>query len=408
MFSSTFTFDGKRYYVRSSVSQREADRKAAEKKLRMEQGRDLITSEMRFSDYAAKWVETYKRPTVSDPVYKANLSRLRLHVNPLIGAMQMKSIRHTHLQKVMNADKGKSKNHYVKLRDMLVQIFQQARRDHIIIEDPSEGLKLPVSQDGSNRSITDAERAAILKVAEYHRMGVFVSFILWCGLRPQEAARIRWEDIDQINRRLHVCRALKSDGSTGRPKSDAGDRWVPIPPYLWDRLEIPDRPTGYICKSARGDCLSKTAIRNGWSDFKRLVDIELGAELMTDVDGSIVYAAPGKPMIIKSVVSEDLTLYCLRHTYCTDLQAADVPIDEARYIMGHSNINLTSRIYTHMRDDTFSKIEKRIQAFSEKRSTTSFSATPGATPFCKIESKEVKKEDSDKKSGGRSRVRKSS
>lgn len=48
-----------------------------------------------------------------------------------------------------------------------------------------------------------------------------------------------------------------------------------------------------------------------------------------------------------SVVSDDLVLYCLRHTYCTDLETAGVPINIAKYLLGHSDIAVTSKIYTH-------------------------------------------------------------
>ena len=43
----------------------------------------------------------------------------------------------------------------------------------------------------------------------------------------------------------------------------------------------------------------------------------------------------------------------MRHTYCTDLQAAGVPINVAKELMGHSDIALTARIYTHKSEEAF-------------------------------------------------------
>lgn len=51
--------------------------------------------------------------------------------------------------------------------------------------------------------------------------------------------------------------------------------------------------------------------------------------------------------IIVSKVSTDLTPYCLRHTFCTDLQKAGVPLNVAKELMGHSDIQTTANIYTH-------------------------------------------------------------
>lgn len=46
-------------------------------------------------------------------------------------------------------------------------------------------------------------------------------------------------------------------------------------------------------------------------------------------------------------VADDLTPYCLRHTFCTDLQRAGVPINVAKELMGHADIQTTANIYTH-------------------------------------------------------------
>lgn len=64
------------------------------------------------------------------------------------------------------------------------------------------------------------------------------------------------------------------------------------------------------------------------------VDLHMGAE---EQDGKIVHHA----------IAPDLTLYCLRHTFCTDLQRAGVAINIAKELMGHSSIAVTADIYTH-------------------------------------------------------------
>ena len=50
-----------------------------------------------------------------------------------------------------------------------------------------------------------------------------------------------------------------------------------------------------------------------------------------------------------SVLADDLVCYCLRHTFCTDLQKKGVPVDIAKYLMGHADIRTTANIYAHSR-----------------------------------------------------------
>ena len=51
--------------------------------------------------------------------------------------------------------------------------------------------------------------------------------------------------------------------------------------------------------------------------------------------------------IVTPKVAEDLTTYCLRHTFATDLQKAGVPINVAKELMGHEDISVTANTYTH-------------------------------------------------------------
>ena len=64
-----------------------------------------------------------------------------------------------------------------------------------------------------------------------------------------------------------------------------------------------------------------------------------------------------------SVVADDLTPYCLRHTYATDLQPADVPINVAKDFPGHQSIAMTSQIYTHLSVDAFAAASLKVINF---------------------------------------------
>ncbi len=379
LYTATFTFDGKRHYVRSSKSQREADKKAAAKLAELEAGRVILSPSTLVSDYAYEWLTTYQEPAVSAAVYRAQKSLVDRLIVPTVGRLRLRDVRPIQLQKIINAQPDKSKNYYVKLRNLIKAIFVQAVRDKLLTDNPAETLELPVAQDGTHRSLTDAERRAVLYAADWCSFGLFVQTCLWCGLRPQEAAALRYEDIDQINRRMHIRRALKADGTVGETKSRAGVRVVPIPSQLWVRLR-PRLREGYIMCDTRGQRMTKTSIRNAWRVFVQMVDIALGAEIGRN---------QRHVTVVDSVIAPDLSLYCMRHTYCTDLQAAGVPINVARDLMGHSDISLTAKIYTHMRDDIMEDAAAKIEAFG---------ATSSATPICRVMTRNGTK---DKTSGTR-------
>ena len=58
----------------------------------------------------------------------------------------------------------------------------------------------------------------------------------------------------------------------------------------------------------------------------------------------------------------DLVPYCLRHTFCTDLQKKGIDVRVAQKLMGHSKIDLTASIYSHLDEDLFTITFDRLNA----------------------------------------------
>lgn len=86
-----------------------------------------------------------------------------------------------------------------------------------------------------------------------------------------------------------------------------------------------------------------------WRSFKQALDLDMGAQM-----------AIGAIDPETSVVADDLTSYCLRHTYATDLQPAGLPLNVAKHLPGHQSIAMTSQIYTHLSVDAFAAASLKV------------------------------------------------
>ncbi len=337
-YRSTFTYNGKRYERKSQKSQREADRKADQLRNQLEHGEVGVSGNMTVATWAKEWLETYKRPSIGDGQYKNYLIHINNIIIPAIGGRKLKDVKDVELQKVLNSRSGKSKSDLSKLRSTLKAMFTRARQSKLIISSPADDLELPAAKDGTHRSITDEERKAILELAEMHHAGLWIKVLLYCGLRPGETRALDWRHIDFTNKLIHVKLANKAATyDIGMPKSAAGVRDVPIPdvllPFLQAAQRGPFEPV-FTQPNHDGKRHTKTSMQCLWYNFKRTLDISMGAQVRRN-------------QITLSVVAPDLVPYCLRHTYCTDLQDKGVPINVAKYLMGHSDISLTAKIYTH-------------------------------------------------------------
>lgn len=368
-YRSTFYYQGKRYEAVSSRSQAEADKKAALKEDKLKRGEIGISGNMTVKRWAEEWLETYKKRNVTDKVYQ-DYERKIAFLTDSIGSSKLDSVTDIQIQKVLNKYAGYSDYYVSSMIQLYKGMFRQARISRLIPFDPTEGLKKPKTTKGSHRSITDHERKHILRVAEYHVAGLWVKTILYCGLRPGETVPLCWKDIDFDKNRIRVA-AAKESGSNNvkQPKTQAGIRSIPIPDVLLKDLKAAmGEPFDPVFPKQKTNTMhTAESMRCLWESFKKELDISMGAkyEKRKAKDGK------QRMTLVLSVVAKDLTPYCLRHTYCTDLEAKGVPINIAKVLMGHSDISVTGNIYTHVTEDTIDMAAELINAKKESNGGTS-------------------------------------
>ncbi|MDD7347331.1 MAG: tyrosine-type recombinase/integrase, partial [Clostridiales bacterium] len=113
-------------------------------------------------------------------------------------------------------------------------------------------------------------------------------------------------------------------------------RTVPIPLKLQGLL--PDECKYTLSHTKNGRMLNAGEFNLMWKHFKREMNILMGAKTYRN-------------KLLQDLVADDLIPYCLRHTFCTDLQKAGIDLRTAQYLMGHADIKMTANIYTHVDDE---------------------------------------------------------
>lgn len=323
----SFTYDGRRYYIRAK-DETDYEVKKALKLKELEENK-IIESNMLVRDWASEWLRTYKSGSCNDKTYKDYERRLNAYILPEIGHIRLKDVKPVHLQRVMQNIRSMSQSRIDKIYQCLNQVFETAEQNDLIAKSPARGLQKPKGYSGSHRAITDAERAAILEVARTHKHGLWVKLMLFCGLRTGETARVKVCHFDFEKKLLYV------DGT----KTENARRMVPVPDeILEDVRALKKEPFDYLFTNETGRPIQPHNRGRMWKSFKKALHVQMGGRLYKDA------------IVPPCLVAEDLVPYCLRHTFCTDLQDAGVSINVARDLMGHSDISLTAKIYTHTTD----------------------------------------------------------
>ena len=224
--------------------------------------------------------------------------------------------------------------------------MRAALRDRLIAFNPCDGVRLPPirRKDTDDQTIEPVELIGRLLPAVPERYRALVALAGGTGLRWGECVGLRWDAVDL---------APGSSGGPGGgggvraraakpyPKSKAGRRTVPLPPFVVELLRVHQRDfeTGVRGSGVRGE------------DGRA-------------VEAGHVPARVWKPSLVRARLPVSLRFHDLRHSYATWLVSDGVPINDVAKVMGHEQTSTTLDRYTHSTRDRDRRVLASFAAFS--------------------------------------------
>jgi integrase len=178
-----------------------------------------------------------------------------------------------------------------------------------------------------------SEVKAILECAQGRRRAILI-VSAFAGLRASELRGLRRADVDVKGAKLHVGQRADRYGDVGRPKSEAGERDVPIGPMVVNTLRpfLLGEPDGLIFGTSSGR-----------------------AENHSNIVQRILHRAQVEAGVVSKGGGPKYTgLHCLRHFYASWLinrrqdGGLELPPKEVQVRMGHATLAMTMDTYGHM------------------------------------------------------------
>lgn len=326
-YRKRFVFKGKTYNVYANTKM-ELGEKYVEKLHALESGSETISGNTLISVWTENCIEAYKTGQ-KENTRKTYVRRVRHCILDHIGNRTIADITPMELQQVLNLQSGNSKTQINAVYQALRFIFRHAVENHLRADDPTVYLEKPAGTSSSRRALTPTERNAVLEVGKTDRRYFFYLLMVLCGCRPSEAAECQGRDIS-ID---HGCYMLHIRGT----KTKLSDRYVPLPDELANLVKHTPAFEYIACTNVGGKITNYDRL---WHSFKRQLNIFLGCRLYRN------------KLIPPYPLAPDLVPYCFRHEYCSNLARKGIDIRTAQKLMGHSTIQMTANIYTHVeRDD---------------------------------------------------------
>jgi integrase len=345
---TSFTYDGKRYFVEADTAVG-LGMAVAHKKSELEKG--VIKENITVRNWTAQWLKTFKERKVDAETYEGIEGYFRNYIFPVIGDMRVCDVKPIHCQEVLNGMDGKSGSYIKKIHHYMKAMLSSAVSHHLARENPalSDSVERPYGKDGSHRAITPYEREIFLKACDISDYGTWGLFMLYTGAGPGESARLLGRHINLKERKIFI------DGTKDRKKKGNRQREVPMDDALYERFsKMKLEPFMPVFTNEDGRPLTKMGTRRHWESIKKEMNILMGCR--TDY-GELKRLVPPYPL------AEDFQMYNLRHTYATDLRDAGVNITVAMHYMGHSTTTMLIEIYTHQTEFAFDDSREKMDAY---------------------------------------------
>jgi integrase len=168
---------------------------------------------------------------------------------------------------------------------------------------------------------------------------------IFTGLRASELRGLRWADVDLAKGELHVRQRADRYNAIGAPKSEAGERPVPLPPLVLNalkewKLRAPKSELDLVFPTSRGTILSHANLIN-----RAFIPVQIAAGVTATEKGS-----DGAPIVRAKYTG----LHALRHFYaswCINRRAdggLELPPKVVQERLGHSSIVMTMDTYGHL------------------------------------------------------------
>lgn len=271
--------------------------------------------------------------------------------------MPLKSIKPAHLQKILNQQEGMSQAHVEKLIYELRFIFDRAIDNELINKNPAAKLVMPHTTKGKRRSLTDNEEKHFLMVCEKDPAFRLFELMYYCGCRPGEAIGAIGKDLETIDGVLYLhIRGTKTINA---------DRYVPVPAVFRSKV-VNTPPFAPIAPNRANNAHTESSYKRLVKALERAMNISMGCRVYRN------QLLPPYPL------AEDFVPYDLRHTYCSNLAKAGVDIRTAQKLMGHSSIQLTANIYTHVDKSQIKSALNLIDSFHDGSANTRFTEVVAA------------------------------
>ena len=265
------------------------------------------------------------------------------HLKPTLGKVFLGDLSDIQIQRLYNVkfSYGLSAKTIKNIHKVLSEALTKAVNKNLIFKNVCQIVEIPKHIKKDIRFFSKSEQEIFLQSLKDEKFKLLFELDLASGLRLGEILALRWKDVDIHNRVIHVnqsvirTRLINNSGSKktslifSSTKNSYSKRKIPIPSNVFEKI------LSYKIQQA----IKIT-------EEKKLVFVSRNG---TPVDPRTIIRAFHR--VIEKAGLEHANFHSLRHNYATRLLEENIHPKIVQELLGHSNIQTTLDIYSHVIPD---------------------------------------------------------
>lgn len=356
----------KRKYKTVSGTKKEAEKIKIKLIQKYKNGPIKIDEKINLKKYLRQWLKE-KKNEVSPNTYPSYVTIVEKHLNPKLGYAKLKDLeKHPYLIKEYISEKRENgkllgpgglseqtlRHHF----NVLNNALKQAKGLGYIKTNPcqNEAINKPIPDPEAVKPFEEQEIPILLKNFKRENNWLYniVLLDIMTGLRRGEIAGLQWKNVDLQNNKIYVrksaYRAKKEGIQYKKPKTKSSIRAINI-----------SRQSTKLLKKLRKYQLKQTESIN----FKDNLVFPMPNGERTDPD---YITKCFKSAIKNSQFDNKHTFHDLRHTHASILLKKGVTMKALQERLGHSSIQVTIDIYSHLVPTIQKKAAEKIDEIINK------------------------------------------
>ncbi|KQU24069.1 integrase [Bacillus sp. Leaf13] len=347
---------------RKFKTKKEAQEAARKLEQEIADGILISNSNLTFDDVFNQWFLNHSK-TIKTSTKKSIESKFRKHILPRFGKLKMKDITRPYCQKMIN-EIALSISSVNDIKIQANQVFKYALKMDIISMNPLEHVSIPRQQkELINEESENDERnywrkdeikqfLSITKHELSFRDHVLFHLLIYTGARKGELLAVTWDDIDFEGGSIRLAKTLfHTEGE-----------------FIFQTSKTKESKRLISLGTKTLTLLKKWRIQQNEANLASSHDWDNKKVVFTRDDGSptrLAYLNEKLDIVIKKHNLHRITIHGLRHTHASLLFESGASIKEVQERLGHSDIQMTMNIYTHVTDTVKEQTAAKFQKFME-------------------------------------------